>query len=510
MLPTLRFLVTFLVAAATIGLTIFYKEKLVNHHMSSSKKEVVELVLTPLGVPHPYSLNFVAQYRLVQQVCEFLVRRDDHQNIVPGLADSWDIGADRKSITFNIRKKIYNAFEVKQSLLRFMAAGQTSHSNLNAQIRSSESIEVINDSSLKIHTTGDAGAILAPLVMADACILPDDHWVKTSDSEFVDWSKTKGPYRLVSGNLPLGVGESLIYEPNKDHYMYSEEMLQWKVEYRPLSSLKSLNDFESLFIGRYAYTTLRYWDLMKLVEELPVSNIPYYQTRPNGISFLAVNLRNGPLTKVAIRKQLLKNMFDSNINLIDPTMRAFQIAQPGLSGKMDSEEQARVQKSILSVPSQNDLPSLRWLIPNGPGENSAWVEGLANASKFPLTLVYDTYAAATDKSQRLDRFDVALLSVGMSDTDPISGASFLFSPKALGQDFADGRILRILNEAKATNDPLVIQESVKNAFRLSLEDGQIIPICYVYNRHYHSAGIDLDIKDPYSESTRIWDVRIEN
>lgn len=183
---------------------------------------VTELVTTTFDYPNPYRLNFVAQYRFVEQVGEFLVRRDNFQNIIGGLAESWTISKDRHSIIFHLRPNIYSAEEVAQSLRRLIKAKQTSHSNLAHQISSAEDIEVIDSSNLMIKTTSDAGAILAPLVMSDTVILPDDHWINVPgfDEPQVDWTKTKGPYIHESGSFLSLANEGLIYKPNPNHYFF--------------------------------------------------------------------------------------------------------------------------------------------------------------------------------------------------------------------------------------------------------------------------------------------------
>ncbi|MCK6596726.1 MAG: hypothetical protein L6Q37_00050 [Bdellovibrionaceae bacterium] len=125
-----------------------------------------------------------------------MVRKDDHQNIVGGLGSSWEISNNRKEIICYLRQGLYDAEEVAQSLRRLLAKKQTSHSNLSAQIKTADNIVVLDDTTLKIETESDAGAILDPLVMADTVIILDKLWVNLPGfSELqIDWKRNRGPY----------------------------------------------------------------------------------------------------------------------------------------------------------------------------------------------------------------------------------------------------------------------------------------------------------------------------
>lgn len=471
---------------------------------------VTELVVTPFGYPHPYKLNYVAQYRFVHQICEFLIRRDDRQNLIGGLAKSWTISEDRSSITFHLRPNLYNATEVKESLVRFIKTGQTSHSNINAQINSENDIQVENELTLTIYTRSDAAAILAPLVMADMAILPNDHWVTVNGIEQVDWKKIKGVYKYVSGEFPLEVNKELIFQPNANHYFYSNELPMWKLRYLPIESINNIEELESILNESPSYLTVRYWEMFKIFTKDSSVKLDFYETRPNGITFLILNSESGVFNYKQARITLLKRILNSKIELLNDNLRAFQIAQPGLSGKLSQSELTLLINKINSEVDYIFNKPIRWLIPNGPGENSEWVNSIAINSELPFEKIEGKYSDAANSNWKKGNFDIAVLSVGMSDTDPVSGASFLFSPAALGQDLEDGKILKLLNSAKLIVDRKIITEKVKESFRLAMEEGLIVPISYVTNRHFHSKNVSLNINDPYSESIRIWEVRVKD
>ncbi len=473
------------------------------------RPQVTELIVTPFGYPNPYSLGYVAQYRFVHQVGEFLVRRDNLQNFAPGLAHTWSISDDRRSITFDLRPGLYTAEEVKQSLVRLFKKHQTSHSNIAAQIVHTDQIVINNPLQITINTNGDAGAILAPLVMADTVILPDSHWSTdpvTGDQQ-VDWRKTRGPYIYESGSFPAERDSPIIFKPNPDHYFFNDELLTWKIVYHPIELIQSMDDFKALMMNEPSYSTLRYWDMIKFYEKAH-SKPSFYETRPNGISFIVANPKSPNLNR-KIRRKILKTLFSIEVPLNSPTLRAYQIAQPGLSGKM-SELEIKDFKNELAD-GENDMikTPLKWHLQNDLGDNANWIKTVAKLLTPNPEFIETKDPGRHGPQKGKMNFDLGIFSVGMSDTDPISGATFLFSPMGMGVDLPNGEILKILNSAKQSTDRSEITNAVKAAFQMAMDEALIMPISYVTNRHYYSDEVELNIQDPFAESVRIWEVRIK-
>lgn len=470
---------------------------------------VTEIILTPFGFPHPYKLNYVAQYRFVHQVGEFLVRRDNHQNLIGGLAQKWEISSDRRSITFYLKPKLYSALEVSQSLKRLIKEGQTTHSNLAAQFKE-EDIEVKGPLELKINTNGDAGALLSPLVMADAVILPDDHWIniKGYSEPQVDWTKTKGPYIYSSGKFPLEPNTELTFKPNENHYFFEKEQLNWKIRAIDIDSFKNISELNTALNQEPSFTTVRYSNLYKIFDS-DLGSPKFYETRPNSLIFLSFNpYSKSPLSKEQ-RLTITKKIFTSNLDAITSCTRAYQVALPGMSGKMEESELSETKLKITSMDDAKFKKPIKWLIPSGKGENGPWVREIAKKIALPST--YENGPIfPVDSRWKKGEFDVMISGVGMSDTDPISGATFLFAKAGNNLDTPDGKVLSKLNSAKQTINPVEITRAVRESFKLALEEGLITPICYTTNRHYHSKNVQLNIRDPFAESIRIWEVRLLN
>lgn len=440
------------------------------------------------------------------QVGEFLVRRDDHQNIVPGLAKSWKISADRSAIEFQLREGLYSADEVAQSLRRLLKFGQTTHSNLSSQT-TEDGIEVVDSLTVRIRTKGDAGAVLSPLVMADAAILPDAVWSGSGADAVVDWRKSQGPYVLDSGSLPLKNGESIGLKPNKKHYFWRSGLPEWRITVRSLDELKKFDDLQSLLGSEPSFTTLRYWDYAAVFDDAPPHG-NFYQTRPNGVAMLLPNLSvKSVFHDRAARQAFLAKLCKAQINLLNAGLRADQLAQPGLIGRLDEQSLGKIRLSLDAAEFKFTRP-VRISVPKKPSVNSAWLESVMSGVGIAYEIV-DGPDNPWAPSWKNGEFDLLFGGVGMSDTDPISGATFIFSPEGAGQDVLDGRILSLLNEAKGTTNPVLVGAAIRKAFSMAMEEAVVFPIHYLVNRHYFSS-VKLNISDPFSESVRIWDVTVEN
>jgi hypothetical protein len=494
----------FIIALSIISLIIMKEHKM-------QSKTITELMPLSLGYPNPYALNDVIQYRFVEQVGEFLVRRDSNQNIIGGLASSWTISDDRKSIVFHLRPDgLYNANEVVESLRKLHKANQTSHSNIVEQIKNADDITAIDSHNVKIITTGDAGSLLAPLIMADTVILPDNHWIKIEGFKElqVDWTKTRGPYVYDSGSLQNLKNEPIIYKPNPKHYIYSDEQLVWKIASRPRTIISNFSELKKYMEKEPSFTTIKHSET-SAISWTNLDGISFYKTKPNSTVFLIPNINRDRFKTVESRVSFLKHLLRKKIPLLDGNSRAHQMLEPGFPGRMLDSEMDEVLLKIDSSPDVKVNDTTVWALPTEVTASRSWIQELAKSIELPHKFIegpYQVYSDLWSKGQH----DVLVAIVGLSDTDPISGATFLFAPTAGGLDFPDGRILNLLNSAKGTIDRKVIVETVHKAFRMAIEGGLMFPLSYVSNHYYYSNGVKLNIKDQYSESIKIWDIRLEN
>jgi ABC-type transport system substrate-binding protein len=468
----------------------------------SEMTTINEIILTEFSTPDPYRLHYVAQYRFVHQYAEFLIRRDENGNIVPGLAENWVISEDRHKITFTLRPNLYTAKEVKESLVRLLKAKQTAHSNFIQQT-TEDKIRILSENQLEIETHGDAGGLLSPLYMADAAILPNNHWIKNTDGiEIVDWTKVKGPYIWKSGKFPIHNGESIELIPNNKHYMFNKEQLNWRITYMPLEELANYESLNQEFKNNLSYTTIRYWPYWKINNNWSADSSSFYETKPNGIAFIMPNLRSPFFKDRENRRKLFKLRLLAQIHNISENLLAHQIAQPGMRGVITEKEVEKIISSIKAENISNEFLNhpLTWCLPNENIVNKEWIVQLVKS--LGLKKVHFEYGIANPWHEKWKKGECDLMfgAVGMSDTDPLSGASFLFSPQGANQDSENANALKIINSVKKESDPKEITHALQIAFTKALLEALVVPIHYTVNRHIYSKKLNLNISDPFAES----------
>jgi peptide/nickel transport system substrate-binding protein len=157
-----------------------------------------------LGYPAEASPKAFLYYKNALPVMETIVNADNHENIIPGLADSWDIAPDGTSITLHLHKGIkfhdgtdFNAGAVKYN---FDAWDRTYAPWLN----NVTAMDILDDYTLKLTlqkfdahlllrlATGSVGQIASPSAMKIPTTpenMAKDHMVGTGPFKFVSWKR---------------------------------------------------------------------------------------------------------------------------------------------------------------------------------------------------------------------------------------------------------------------------------------------------------------------------------
>ncbi|MGQ9532759.1 MAG: ABC transporter substrate-binding protein, partial [Desulfotomaculales bacterium] len=147
-----------------------------------------------------------------------LVRFDENLNVVPDLAESWEISPDGKTYTFRLRKGVkwhdgreFTAADVKFTYEKIMDPDVASP--LKPHFEFVESIEVADDHTLTIRLSEPYAPFLERLVVG---IVPR-HLLEGKDvrtAEFNQHPVGTGPFKFVEWKK----GERLVMEANADYF----------------------------------------------------------------------------------------------------------------------------------------------------------------------------------------------------------------------------------------------------------------------------------------------------
>lgn len=191
-----------------------------------------------LGEIDPLSPNDTinrATHRPVQQIFETLINMDYSNNFQPALATSWEITPDGKAIIFHLRKQVkfhdgsaFDARAVKATFDR-MQKDNLKRWPLFSPIL--QSVEVMNDSTVKISVKGSPSTALTVL----------------SISGFVECPAALERYGKEIGLHPIGTGpfkfvewvpdQRVVLEANRDYWGGEPKLSQ--VIYRPIPDIQT-------------------------------------------------------------------------------------------------------------------------------------------------------------------------------------------------------------------------------------------------------------------------------
>ena len=157
-----------------------------------------------LGYPAEAQPKGFLYYKSALPVIETLLNNDSQENLTPGLAESWDVATDGKTITLNLRKNIkfhdgtdFNAAAVKYNLEAWDVTYAPYLTNI-------VSIDTPDDYTVKLtlneydvfllqrFATGSVGMIASPTAMAKPATpetMAEEHMVGTGPFIFDSWQR---------------------------------------------------------------------------------------------------------------------------------------------------------------------------------------------------------------------------------------------------------------------------------------------------------------------------------
>ena len=118
-------------------------------------------------------------------------------NLVPGLAESWDV-EDEKTTVFHLRKgvKFHNGEEMTSEDVKYSLERCIASSGVNYNYLIIDHIEIINNYTIKIITKEPFNVLLYRLTMDAASIVSKK--AATSSEEFNKHPVGAGPFKFVS------------------------------------------------------------------------------------------------------------------------------------------------------------------------------------------------------------------------------------------------------------------------------------------------------------------------
>lgn len=166
----------------------------------------------------------------VHQIYNTLVQTDDHLNLVPSLAKSWDISADNLTFTFHLRNDVYfqdnpafpngkgrkmTAADVVYSFTRIMDKNTASSGAwiFNGRVDTTEPFKAIDDTTFQLKLLKPFHPILGVMSMQYCSVIPREV-VEKYGKEFRRHPCGTGPFEMVAWEE----GQALVLKKNPHYF----------------------------------------------------------------------------------------------------------------------------------------------------------------------------------------------------------------------------------------------------------------------------------------------------
>jgi peptide/nickel transport system substrate-binding protein len=188
------------------------------------------------------------------------------ENIIPDLAEKWDISPDGKTYTFHLRQgvkfhdgKPLTATDVKYSLDMYRNPKISPSANNVAAI---DSVDIVDNNTVKVTLKYAFPDLLIMIVPPYFCILPEH--LKNVDTKSTDFLVGTGPFKFKS----RAVGKVYTYERNPDYYLKGQPYLDG-VEVYVLTTTNMATQFVGGRLDSSGNTRqfLENWDDMQKVKQ---------------------------------------------------------------------------------------------------------------------------------------------------------------------------------------------------------------------------------------------------
>jgi peptide/nickel transport system substrate-binding protein len=438
----------------------------------------------PSTVDHSASWTGV-DYQIAENYGEFLIQRATNGDLKPGLATSWKISADGKTVDFSLRRNVKfhsgDAFTAKDVLFS-MERGRTKSATVKSRLSSVERIEVIDDFTVRMHFKAPDVTFIPN--RAAAMMVSKAYFDKVGEDMFSRQPVGTGPYkfsRFVSGEY-MDIerfsgywGDKAKLTAARFFFIAEDTTRVAKLKagevdlinacpYSAVKDLQSRSDFKLVKLSLDHPT-------MSVVFATQNPKVPWYDKRVRQAMAHAVDTD-------AIIKNVLSGIpthwpflaphelgYDASVKNIayDPAKARALLAQAGISGGFDLK--------------------LYYAVTGRVQMNTQVAEAIASyfeAVGIRTRLIGEewlAYRARYNAAKKPDADYVALFTHGRAGSpDPTYNMALFFSKDGPISVYSNPDLDKLNAQAKATVDPVKRADLIREEVRLIQADVPSFPI----------------------------------
>ena len=437
----------------------------------------------------------IGTYRVTTQMFDRLVMMDNDMNLVPGLAESWEVIDDTTTV-FHLRQgvKFHNGEEMTSEDVKYSLERCIANPGVNYNYLIIESITCDDDYTVTIKTSAPFNALLYRLSLDAASII-----CKSADTSAEEFNKNPvgtGPFKFVSWEL----GGDVVLEAFEDYWGGAPAVK--RVIFRTIP--EALNRTIGLETGEVdlAYD-LGITDLESLADNASVTTLTSPSTT---VWYVGMNVQKAPFDNEKVRQAVAYALDPQGyIDLVfsgEATPANYTMLPPSVDGYVSdcSDYSCNVEKAkeLLAAEGYDESNPLTFEI-IGYSNNDVVMQAYQADLKsigVNVELVTQEFGVFLENMVGMN---FQMLTGGWGDTtgNPLTSAECYYSGSFGSQNisFYDNPVCdELYVTAKTSNDTAEIKDACQQIQQIAWEDVPMFPTFgrtegYVYNKNLNGVVI---------------------
>ncbi len=458
----------------------------------------------------PHLTTDATSAQVIVEVFGGLVTIDRNLDVVPDLAESWDISADGRVYTFRIRPdavfhdgKPVTAEDVRWSLERvtdplteapnvdqYLGDIVGVDAKLAGDVLEISGVQVINGRTIEITIDAPKSFFLAKMTYPTAFVLDREN-IEANPKNWFRKPNGTGPFKMTE----YKVGETLILSRHDAYHLGSAKVAEVEMILSGGTSMLMYENDEIDIAG------VGLADLDRLLEPSHSLNAELTRAAPSfSVQYIGLNVNEPPLDDVKVRQALnlaIDKREIATIVLGDQVVPAKGILPPGFPGFSESVsgykfDPIKAKQLLLESKYGNDLDNLPPITITTPGSFGAnvsldmevvlamWEKNLGITTEFQQT-EFATFLKDLNK-RRFQMFDIGWIA---DYPDPENFLDILFYSDSSNNhtNYNNPEVDALLEKARVETDETLRFSIYNEVEQTILDDAPWIPLWYSGERY---------------------------
>ena len=458
----------------------------------------------------PHLTTDATSAQVIVEIFGGLVTIDRNLDVVPDLAESWDISADGRVYTFRIRPdavfhdgKPVTAEDVRWSLERvtdplteapnvdqYLGDIVGVDAKLAGDVLEISGVRVINERTIEITIDASKSFFLAKMTYPTAFVLDREN-IEANPKNWFRKPNGTGPFKMTE----YKVGETLILSRHDAYHLGSAKVAEVEMILSGGTSMLMYENDEIDIAG------VGLADLDRLLEPSHNLNAELTRAAPSfSVQYIGLNVNEPPLDDVKVRQALnlaIDKREIATIVLGDQVVPAKGILPPGFPGFSESVsgyefDPIKAKQLLLESKYGNDLDNLPPITITTPGSFGAnvsldmevvlamWEKNLGITTEFQQT-EFATFLKDLNK-RRFQMFDIGWIA---DYPDPENFLDILFYSDSSNNhtNYNNPEVDALLEKARVETDETLRFSIYNEVEQTILDDAPWIPLWYSGERY---------------------------